>query len=339
MSAPPSIDAAVEYLLNARNLISLNVDGEGHEAVRIQTGERSDRMFLSTPRPGEVVALLKLGSEELGTFQVSSVIEVSVRKLRSSLTQPVENYVRVTCRNSSLNVAFLKFLENIRSRLERGGSVKSVLNEVVNEWRQLLAVLKNPLTSNQIIGIFGELVVLEILVTEHGNQALDWWYGSDFMRHDFSCNTGNLEIKTTTDLGSHSVTIHGLDQLDPAYGFSSFIGLVEIDPTPRGRSVDDVLVSLRTLGCTAEVLAKKLLMAGYVEGNEVNSSHRFVVADVKWWNFDENSPGLRASNMRSHQKTGVDNVQFRFDLTVLGEPLTAEAAAAMLSGLGVGDTP
>lgn len=337
MSVPANIDAALEFLDGAFAGVSLSADGEFYNAVPVQTGNRSDRFYISSSRRTGLVALLQLDDPDLTSFHVSSVIVASRCVLQSQPGDEFESYMRITCLDSNLEAAFRKFLEDIRLRLEPSDSTAaSAVNEVVNEWRQLIAVVKDPLSRNELVGIFGELAVLERLVNSHGAVALEWWYGPDRTRHDFVGPSLSLEVKSTTDLGSNRVTIHGLGQLDHAEGTSSYIGLVGVDPTPRGRCIDDVSRNLKDLGCSVPLLEKKLLSSGYVAGNQVNSNERFVVAHMRFWQFDENSPGLRASNLRSDQQAGVSDVRFNFDLSALGAPLPNDDAAKVLSSFGGG---
>lgn len=335
MSVPANIDEALEFLDGAFAGVSLSTESEVYHAVPVQTGERSDRFYVSSSRRIGLTALLRLEDQGLSSFHVSSVIVASRCVLQSQLQEESESYLRITCLDSNLEKAFRKFLEDIRLRLEPTGSTAAAaVNEVVNEWRQLIAVVKDPLSRNQLVGIFGELVVLERLVGLHGAVALEWWYGPDRTRHDFVSAGTSLEVKSTTDLGSSRVTIHGLGQLDHSQGTSSYIGLVGVDPTPRGRCIDDVLRDLRDRGCPAQLLEKKLLSAGYVAGNLANSEERFIFVHMRFWGFDDNSPGLRASNLRSDQRAGVSDVRFNFDLSALGAPLADEDAAEVLSGFG-----
>src|SRR5699024_11964800 len=77
-----------------------------------------------------------------------------------------------------------------------------------------LARARFAMDRNRVIGIFGELTILERLARRDPQSALSAWQGRNGARHDF-VRTNALEVKTFGGSGSPAVTIHGESQLEP----------------------------------------------------------------------------------------------------------------------------
>jgi len=83
------------------------------------------------------------------------------------------------------------------------------------------------------IGLLGELLFLERLVTKHGIKALNAWLGPMGEPHDFRWQMQECEVKTTVS-PYRTHTIHGPEQLVPSQGCSLHLVSVLLGPPGAG---------------------------------------------------------------------------------------------------------
>ncbi|MBK6456063.1 MAG: PD-(D/E)XK motif protein [Gemmatimonadetes bacterium] len=103
------------------------------------------------------------------------------------------------------------------------------------------------LSTERQIGLLGELLFLERLMSRIGSDAVDAWMGPLAEPHDFRVGSREYEIKTTT--ASHRVhTVHGTEQLVPSLGCSLSVISILVGPpgTAKARHCQKKLNSWRT---------------------------------------------------------------------------------------------
>ena len=134
------------------------------------------------------------------------------------------------------------------------------------------------LSSDQEVGLFGELTVIECLAsTLSGAQAVAAWRGPNGDEHDFDLGSGDLEVKCT--LSEKRIHwIGSLSQLEPTPGRTLWLlsmqmttGLVDA-PT-----IADLIAKLRSrlVGADLEAFEKKLYRAGWRDKYRATTRRRF----------------------------------------------------------------
>lgn len=122
--------------------------------------------------------------------------------------------------------------------MPRAMSLTAVLARL-GAWRLFLRSIGDTMTRSEIVGLIGELRVLDELVTEDPS-LLATWRAPDDGIHDFEYLGHALEVKTTTGPGSR-VTISTLDQLDDGGLDGLDLVHVRLYETPQGESVEDLV--------------------------------------------------------------------------------------------------
>jgi hypothetical protein len=127
---------------------------------------------------------------------------------------------------------------------DRTGALDRFLGRL-DAWRQFLRDRQGGLSRSGIIGLTGELLVLERLLRSDANLLTSWEAPLDGL-HDFHARGHALEIKS--GLGpSPTVTISRLDQLDTAGLRRLDLIHVKLIEAVDGRSLGDIIVSIRLL--------------------------------------------------------------------------------------------
>lgn len=112
----------------------------------------------------------------------------------------------------------------------------------LNAWRAFLRE-RRALSSAEIVGLVGELVVLERLLVV-ADRPLELWIAAQGL-HDFASGPTAVEVKTTLGAG-RSITVSGLDQFD-AVGFDTLHLIhVRLRPSRGGRTPRAMIADLET---------------------------------------------------------------------------------------------
>jgi hypothetical protein len=134
------------------------------------------------------------------------------------------------------------------------------------------------LSSDREVGLFGELMVIDCLVsTLGGTQAVTSWRGPNGDEHDFDLGSGDLEVKST--LSEKRVHwISSLSQLEPTPGRTLWLLSMQLT-TGLGEAltIADIVARLqsRLVGPDLEAFAKKLYSVGWRDKYRATMRRRF----------------------------------------------------------------
>ncbi|MFF2390976.1 PD-(D/E)XK motif protein [Nocardia sp. NPDC058114] len=230
----------------------------------------------------------------------------------------VQDYADLTCLRRDLNDIFATLCADILVATEESsGNPVKVLYRVLDRWRALFLNPGPPLGTQQLAGLFGELVVLEILL-EHDSGAIQLWKGPTGHRHDFATSVGALEVKTTTNPDGRSVRIHGLDQLEPPLG--GILGLVwlrlEAD-VQGGIGFLELIKRVLDLSDDESEILTRLAAVGYRAADNDHYVHsRYSINEHHWYNVDVAFPRLTTVDLAAASiSTNVRNVDYTIDLS------------------------
>lgn len=108
---------------------------------------------------------------------------------------------------------------------------------------------RGAMTTEQEVGLFGELLFLEYLIQQLGaGPAVAAWQGPLSEEHDFTFHSCHIEVKTTSSERRRHV-IHGLDQLVPRRGVPLNLLSIQLTRTSPdgGRTLPQVVAGLRRI--------------------------------------------------------------------------------------------
>ncbi len=186
-------------------------------------------------------------------------------------------------------------------------------------WRELLArPAGEPLSETALVGLFGELEVLESVLRLEG--PLESWTGWNRDHNDFRLPGLVIEVKSTTSANYRRVRIHGLGQLDdPQDGSDLVLVLRRLEPSPEGRSVPDLIESLVRLGASRAVLLERLSNAHYSDQHRgMYEAHKFVSQEIALRSIDDTHPRLVPAKLVGVDLSCIDKVDY--ELNLQGDP-------------------
>ncbi|MEV0435491.1 PD-(D/E)XK motif protein [Nocardia sp. NPDC050413] len=268
-------------------------------------------------REGNRHLLVPIGAHQIVRKGLNGpVLRLSRRTLEHD--SKLQDFADLVCLRPDLNDIFATLCADILYATEESpDNPVKVLHRVLDRWRALFLNPGPPLGSQQLAGLFGELVVLELLL-EHDSSAIKAWKGPSGHRHDFATGAGALEVKTSTNPDGRSVRIHGLDQLEPP--LDGDLGLVwlrlEMD-VHGGIGFLDMIKRVLELSDDESETLTRLATVGYRAADNDHYAHsRYSIIEQRWYNVDVAFPRLTTVDLAAAAiSTNVHNVDYTIDLS------------------------
>lgn len=207
-------------------------------------------------------------------------------------------------------------------------SALSALGERLSAWQTCLRLRKTGFSRESMLGLFGEIVVLERLASVIGFQrAVEVWAGPERGLHDFESEGCAIEVKASA--GAHApVRIGSLDQLDPSGVRQLALCRVVLVPDDNGLRLSDLIHRVRSLADSAGTTARRLfdqrlLQSGHMETGERDPVEEpLAVASIHAYEVRDTFPRVT----REIVPAAVLSADYRLDVTGAQEHLMAAAA-------------
>ena len=203
----------------------------------------------------------------------------------------------------------------------------------LNAWRQFLRDRRERLSRPETIGLIGELMVLERLLSINSGCLLCWESPSDGL-HDFVSRGHALEIKA--GLGpAPAVTISRLDQLDDSGLRRLDLLHVRLIENSTGRSLGDVIAAVNSLlpdAAARGVFENMLLSRGLLPVDEAaRNDPQVQFRSIDAYTVTEEFPRL----IRSMLPLAITDVSYTLEVRALS-PFGTDSTAAFETFLGGG---
>jgi hypothetical protein len=177
-----------------RLLAALDVDGERHLLVRLQSEEK-ELHDAQSRGVGVVTRELAMPGHETG------------------------QYLDIVCHDAAGHEAFDLIGGELAERLAAGRETATeCVARVLAKWRRFWGQLPNQLLSRgEQLGLFAELWFLSVWLIPRVDvaQAVGRWRGPFGARHDFEWPGRSVEVKATTSIRGAIHRINGIEQLAP----------------------------------------------------------------------------------------------------------------------------
>lgn len=201
-------------------------------------------------------------------------------------SEPRRSYIDISCaakRDSPLRRPFLAFCEDVLWECDRGTEpLEEGLLTVYKRWKRFWSLPEPTLAPKQLVqGLWGELAVLKLLISDYGPKAVSYWTGPVAAHHDFEHNGIALEVKTSVQRPA-VVKINTLSQLDESPYEALYLTVVLVTGGPPGTTLTEEVRQVEgLLGDDEEMIEQfydKLATAGYRPFNETQyAAYSFVL--------------------------------------------------------------
>lgn len=245
------------------------------------------------------------------------------------------NFLDLKCVDPQLGLVFERLVADIVDRLKKTTTgVTPTVAKAIEDWRELLERARLPLSRETILGLVGELTILQRLSDTDPHRSIDYWRGPDSGVHDFvSLSNRSIEVKTTASVDGEAVQITNLDQLDESLTSSLHLAVVHVRKEPSAPSLDERIKTLLELGVPRKQLLELTAKAGYVyESGSADGEDHYAIRSMRLWKVDSDFPGLRRSVLDREILRGVGRVRYELALAACGDPLSDHDADKLLTG-------
>lgn len=246
----------------------------------------------------------------------SSGLVVKTRMLMRDQTEKL--YLDLICISPGLNAVFSHLILDVLQQMQpEEPKAAEICYSVLEDWKELFGLGSSQMSKEQIVGLTGELIVLEVL-TASNPAALSYWDGPAGGIHDFRCERRALEVKSTTRRHGRIFSISGHLQLDPPSGGDLHFVAIKLEQNPGGSvTIPGLIEKIRKNGVRPNLLTQKLSETGYVAGtNELAETARFDLSEFSIYCVNEQFPKIIASSFVSgNTPSGVLKITYEIDLS------------------------
>lgn len=198
----------------------------------------------------------------------------------------------------------------------------------IRRWKTFLSGRSQHLSTEEVRGLFAEIVLLTDLVDRHmsSSAAVEAWLGPERSHQDFIFGNTAIEVKSLSGVERSSIRISSEDQLESLNDalFLRVYRLSSLADAVGARSLNEIVTAFQARIVEAdavEAFDRKLVAYGYAPLPEYDVP-RFVVSDVRNYRVGDGFPRL----MRSQLPIGIANVAYDIRLETIAQYECGEAA-------------
>jgi hypothetical protein len=205
-------------------------------------------------------------------------------------------------------------------------NIVDAINQAVQRLKSLISS-KQLLSEEKIIGIWGELWMLEWLIKEKGSKAVFYWKGSDKAIHDFRMREIELEVKTTRNEDRVHI-ISRLSQLEESPNLDLYLCSIQlVEGSTEGLTLGEYVVNINELlRSDSEAISqfeKQLNKEGYELQQSAHYSTRYYLRSIpSIILITDNFPRIIRNTIDvrygSESSCRISNVHYNIDVTGLG---------------------
>lgn len=329
-------------LSDAWSLLSPSAAGPGIDTHKIGMEVDAGAVRVGLDGFGSRHLLVPLSGRSIASDERSGGVVLVGQEL--SIDGRKQLFADLVCTRPELNDVFGALAADICGSLRRtGGDPPTIISNALVRWRELLG--RAQATANfgraSMVGLHGELIVLERALVETGPSVLLAWTGPQRLHHDFRNGAAAVEVKTTAAREGLRIEVHGLEQLDSSADVHLTLVVVKLIEDPAGDSLPEVVERLLGQVGDRTLLLERIQGSGYVHGvtkPPEQAAHwpRFALSDIHMWPVDENFPAIRRDSLPPAAPAALEQLRYTINLAGAGEPLPPPEAAATLRALGDG---
>lgn len=200
------------------------------------------------------------------------------------------------------------------------------LIERLLQWQGALRARSDGLSREAIVGLVGELAILDALATSMPpSSAVDAWKGPEDGVQDFYANGVAIEVKATA--GSHAlVPITSLDQLDRRPLRRLALAVVRLVEDPAGESLTTLVGRARSVAGGGALESKLALGKWRDQDADKYDELRFRRVGIDIYDVRDDFPSIT----RAHTPAGIAEAMYRIDArTLVPFQLASDALATL----------
>jgi len=296
-------------------------------------------ILLGKRHQGHLIALFPNVNKKhvipMETVKLSNGFQISMQKLMDPKTKKDLEFIELGNIGNIDVTLFGAFLDELLKSIEDGkGLLLENIKNLLEKWKNMLSLdTEKVMSLKSVIGLFGELLLLDYLVNVKKIATLDNWVGPNGNRHDFEFLQHSIEVKSTTVKNGNDIHVSGVTQLEPYLGKTVAILRIKLEIEPNGVSLPQLIERIAAgNSISLGKLTEKLLKVGYQSDKEHHYKDlcfqaiefQVIPVDSKFPRITANSlleidPGARikdveyvviVSGLETQRETNLDLINF-----------------------------
>lgn len=286
-----------------------------YEAVKDTNEEILSQSYTNSKKVSLIYAVAKSDKKERLYFSIGqddidnipNIKGLNVSRVQLFKYSKTDYYCELSPKNSSDGEMFEVIIEDIRKAVndvDTNTKLFNIVSKVLLRWRTFFAQEKSLiLSSERQQGLYGELLLLRILIGWKGIAAINYWTGSDYETHDYYINNHAIEVKTTSIKSPYKISISSEYQLDPnevsGNLYVAFFALRK--SVANGETLPEIIQSIRNLLNDNQLLLNKfeanLQKYGYFDGLEKNYSVGYNLRENSYYVVKDKFPRIEKKQL------------------------------------------
>jgi hypothetical protein len=177
------------------------------------------------------------------TVKLSNGFQISMQTLMDPKSKEDLPFIELSNVGNIDVILFGAFLDELLKSIEEGkGVLLEEIKNLLEKWKNMLSLdTEKVMSLSSVIGLFGELLLLDYLVNGKKIATLDNWVGPNGNRHDFEFLQHSIEVKSTTVKNGNDIQLNGVTQLEPYPGKTVTILRIKLEIEPNGVSLPQLI--------------------------------------------------------------------------------------------------
>ena len=233
----------------------------------------------------------------------------------------LSDFILVKCKQEQYVNYFLQILNEILEHINNSniGLVKSI-NIIILKWRHFLSLPKSYiLDETDIIGLIGELLLLDKILDNENYNAINFWVAEE-RKEDFLINSNIIEVKATLNR-NHVHIINGIDQLLIIPNFNKYILSIiltktnSIDKINLPYLIEKINDKINQHPEKTELFYFKLKQRKYdIRDREEYLNFNYELITAGYFFIDENFPKLTTNELTIALNNRISKIRYTIDL-------------------------
>jgi hypothetical protein len=283
---------------------------EGHDGIWATVSDKAEHGLLVVVGPSQ-----KLGATVAAVKRAATALGAEIYPF-SNNGQPARGLL-ITCASQELLDAFAGFCEPFVDRCKRGEDVEKAFWICFEEFRRLVALGSDEELPARILGLLGELFVLDEAVN-HSVDAIRSWSYPALDRHDFRNGAVAMEVKTTlrSKQSRRVISVNAVDQLEPPDGGALFLHWLAVEHNPSGAlSISKLIESISDRLPAIDALSWRSRFTTDADLDAI-ANRSFSLLAREAYIVDHTFPRLTSSKLvRGALDPGISKVHYELDLS------------------------
>jgi hypothetical protein len=232
-----------------------------------------------------------------------------------------DKYIMIKCSHKSYLQNFVLILKEILSVYDTTHiELSKSLTLVISKWRHFLSAPKiSILNEDEIVGLIGELIFIEYILTNVDVQLLKNWT-ADRGEEDFIHKNTIIEIKTTRK-EKHEHIINGIDQLLLSQTKVKYILSILLN---QGENNNDISLPNLINSCVNQIahepelldlFYQKLRLRKYdIRDSLLYEQYKYLIHRTGMFQVNEDFPKLTTKELQRPLNTRISKVRYLVDM-------------------------